>query len=67
MPEAQVVITQRGAERIFAGHLWVYRSDIRGAEAAAGDAVRISDERGRFLGRGFYSERSQISLRVITR
>lgn len=67
MPEAQVVITQRGAERIFAGHLWVYRSDIRGAEAGPGDAVRICDERGRFLGRGFYSERSQISLRVITR
>ncbi len=67
MPEAQVVITQRGAERIFAGHLWVYRSDIRGVEANPGDAVRICDERGRFLGRGFYSERSQISLRVITR
>ena len=67
MAEAQVVITQRGAERLFAGHLWVYRSDIRAAEARPGDAVRVCDERGRFFGRGFYSDRSQISLRLITR
>ena len=67
MAEAQVVITQRGAERLFAGHLWVYRSDICGADARPGDAVRVCDERGRFLGRGFYSDRSQISLRLITR
>jgi len=67
VPEAQVVITQRGAERLFAGHLWVYRSDIRGADASPGDAVRVSDERGRFLGKAFFSDRSQITLRLITR
>lgn len=67
MAEAQVVITQRGAERLFAGHLWVYRSDVRSADAAPGDAVRVCDERGRFLGRAFYSESSQISVRFITR
>lgn len=66
MPESQVVITQRGAERLFAGHLWVYRSDIRGADATPGDAVRVSDDRGRFLGRAFFSDRSQIALRLIT-
>ncbi len=67
MPESQVVITQRGAERLFAGHLWVYRSDIRGADANPGDAVRVCDERGRFLGRAFFSDRSQITLRLVTR
>jgi len=65
--EAQVVITQRGAERLFSGHLWVYRSDIRAAEASPGDAVRVCDERGRFLGRAFYSDSSQISIRLVTR
>jgi 23S rRNA (cytosine1962-C5)-methyltransferase len=67
MPEPQVSITQRGAERLYAGHLWVYRSDVRSAEAAAGDVVRVSDERGRFLGRAFYSDRSQIAVRLLTR
>jgi len=65
--EAQVVITQRGSERLFAGHLWVYRSDIRAAEASPGDTVRVCDERGRFLGRAFYSDSSQISIRLVTR
>ncbi len=68
MTEPVVTIAQRGADRLLAGHLWVYRSDIRSAESAeAGDAVRVSDERGRFLGKAFYSTRSQIALRLLTR
>jgi 23S rRNA (cytosine1962-C5)-methyltransferase len=67
VPESQAVITQRGALRLQAGHLWVYRSDVRSADAAAGDIVRIIDERGRFCGRAFYSDRSQIVLRLLTR
>ena len=45
MPEAQATISQRGAERIHAGHLWVYRSDVRRADAEPGDVVRLLDER----------------------
>jgi len=41
VPAAQVVITQRGADRLYAGHLWVYRSDIRSARATPGDVVRV--------------------------
>lgn len=67
MAEAQVVITQRGAERLYAGHAWVYRSDIRSADAAPGDIVRVSDERSRIFGKGFFSDRSQIALRLLTR
>jgi 23S rRNA (cytosine1962-C5)-methyltransferase len=67
MPEPQVVISPRGAERLHSGHVWVYRSDVRSAEAAGGDVVRVNDERGRFVGRAFYSDRSQIALRFVTR
>ena len=67
MAESQVKISQRGAERIRCGHLWVYRSDIRGAEAESGDAVRVVDEHGNFIGRAFFSSRSQITLRFLTR
>lgn len=67
MPEIQVSITQRGADRIRSGHLWVYRSDVRSAQAEAGEVVRVADERGNFVGRAFFSDRSQIALRLLTR
>ena len=65
--EGSVVISPRGVERIHLGHLWVYRSDIRTAKAEAGAIVRLTDERGRFQGRAFYSDKSQIAIRLLTR
>ena len=35
--------------------------------AASGDAVALVDGRGRFQGKAFWSERSQISIRLLTR
>lgn len=67
MAESQVVISQRGAERIRSGHLWVYRSDVRSSTAEPGDIVRLADDHGNFLGRAFFSSRSQITVRVLTR
>lgn len=67
MAEGQVKISQRGADRIRSGHLWVYRSDVRSAEAQSGDAVRVTDEHDNFVGRAFFSSRSQIALRLLTR
>jgi 23S rRNA (cytosine1962-C5)-methyltransferase len=65
--EASAVITSRGSERLRAGHLWIYRSDVRSASAEAGSIVRLTDERGRYQGRAFYSDRSQIAVRLLTR
>lgn len=67
MPEGQVKISRRGADRIRSGHLWVYRSDVRSVEAQGGDTVRIIDEGNNFVGRAFFSSRSQITLRLLTR
>ncbi len=67
LTEGSVVISPRGVERIRAGHLWVYRSDVRTAQAEPGAVVRVTDERGRFHGRAFYSDRSQISIRLVAR
>jgi 23S rRNA (cytosine1962-C5)-methyltransferase len=64
--EGSVVISPRGVERLRAGHLWIYRSDVRSAQAEAGAIVRLTDERGRFHGRAFYSDKSQIAIRLIT-
>ena len=67
MAEASVVITSRGSERLRSGHLWVYRSDVRSAHAEGGSIVRLTDERGRYHGRAFYSDKSQIAVRLLTR
>lgn len=67
MAKGHVKITQRGADRVRSGHLWVYRSDIRSAEAESGEAVRVIDDRDNFVGYAFFSSRSQITLRFLTR
>jgi 23S rRNA (cytosine1962-C5)-methyltransferase len=62
-----VRISRRGAKRLQDGHVWVYRSDIVSADGiAAGTAVSITDERGRFLGTALYSSSSQIAIRMIS-
>jgi len=61
------VISTKGVERLRSGHPWVYRSDVRSAQAEAGAIVRVMDERGRFHGRAFYSDKSQIAVRLLTR
>ena len=66
--EPVVTLTRRGAERLAGGHPWVYRSDVaRVSKAASGDAVALVDGRGRFLGKAFWSERSQIAIRLLSR
>ena len=67
MAEGSVVISTKGVERLRSGHPWVYRSDVRSAQAEAGALVRVMDERGRYHGRAFYSDKSQIAVRLLTR
>jgi 23S rRNA (cytosine1962-C5)-methyltransferase len=59
-------VTKRGAQRLKAGHLWVYRSDIANTDAPAGSLVHVRDERGRRLGSALYSSASQIAVRLLT-
>jgi 23S rRNA (cytosine1962-C5)-methyltransferase len=70
MPPAtapSATLTPRGVERAKSGHLWIYRSDVASVEAEAGDVVRVIGPRGRPVGQAFYSDRSQIALRLVTR
>jgi 23S rRNA (cytosine1962-C5)-methyltransferase len=67
MTQPTITVTRRGAERARAGHLWIYRSDVADAFAAPGGAVvRVKDERGRFVGQALYSDRSEITLRLLS-
>jgi 23S rRNA (cytosine1962-C5)-methyltransferase len=61
-----VVVSHRGEERIRLLHPWIYRADIVSVEAAAGDRVAVRGARGRVLGYALFSDRSQITLRMLT-
>ena len=65
--EPTAVISPRGVERIRSGHLWIYRSDVRSADGEPGAILKLVDERGRYQGRAFYSDKSQIAIRLLTR
>ena len=65
--EPTVVIGARGEERLRAGHLWVYRTDVAEAKASGGDTVLVLGPRARRIGRALYSDRSQIALRLLAR
>jgi 23S rRNA (cytosine1962-C5)-methyltransferase len=65
-PDACVTIKPRGEERIQSGHPWIYKSDIAKVDARPGDTVRVVGSRNRVLGHALYSDRSEITLRIIT-
>jgi 23S rRNA (cytosine1962-C5)-methyltransferase len=61
-----VTLTPRGVERAKSGHLWIYRSDLADVQAAGGDVVQVVGPRGRPVGEAFYSDRSQIAIRLVS-
>src|SRR5262249_16487419 len=62
------IIHKRGGDAIRRGKVWVYGSDILNTEdAKPGSIVTIRDERGKVFGKAFYSSKSQIALRLLTR
>ncbi|MDC0709553.1 class I SAM-dependent rRNA methyltransferase [Stigmatella sp. ncwal1] len=63
----QVSLLRRGVERWQAGPPWIYRADLNGAPGLTqGEVVRVTDGRGWFLGKAFYSPHSKIALRWLS-
>jgi 23S rRNA (cytosine1962-C5)-methyltransferase len=61
------VVTARGEDRVRSGHPWIYRSDVTEVRAEPGTTVQVVGARGRPVGFALYSDRSEISLRMLTR
>jgi hypothetical protein len=65
-------ISRRAADRLRAGHLWVYRTDLELDTAAQqpaplpGSLVTIEDHRGKPQATALYSSASQIAARVVS-
>jgi 23S rRNA (cytosine1962-C5)-methyltransferase len=67
-PAMPTVILKPGeADRIVAGHPWVYAGAISRltAEARDGELVQVEDSRRRPLGVGFYNAKSKIHVRML--
>ena len=56
------------ADRILAGHPWVYQNSVLRITrpAADGEVVQVKDHRQRLLGTGFYNSKSKINIRLLS-
>lgn len=66
------VISRRAADRLRAGHVWVYASDVVAitlpkSDEEAPSLMPVADQRGVLLGTALYSPSSQIALRLVSR
>jgi 23S rRNA (cytosine1962-C5)-methyltransferase len=63
-----VLLKPGEADRILAGHPWLYHGSVLRLTqpAADGDLVQVKDHRQRLLGTGFYNSRSKINVRVLS-
>lgn len=63
---SKISVNKKGAKRVRNGHLWIYRSDLVKISANGGEVVTVVDEGNNFIGKAFYSDKSEISLRIFT-
>ncbi len=63
---SEAILKPRGYSRLETGHPWIFKSDVEPVEAENGAVVDVV-AKGRFLGQAFYSEHSEITLRVLSR
>jgi 23S rRNA (cytosine1962-C5)-methyltransferase len=63
-----VLLKPGEADRIVAGHPWIYHTEILRltAPVADGALVQVKDHRQRFLGTGFFNSKSKINVRVLS-
>ena len=63
-----IVSVRKGREKpILNQHPWIFSGAVYEAKnAEAGDLVQVVDRHGAFLGRGYWNNRSQIQVRLLT-
>ncbi len=66
---ARIVLKPRHVQPVWAGHPWVFAQAIARVDGAPGpgDVVDVFDPEGKRLGRGYYSPKSAIPVRIATR
>ena len=64
-----MIVSPKGELQLKNGHPWVYYNDILQTEegAADGEIVDVCNEKGRYLGSGFFNHHSKIRVRLLSR
>ncbi len=64
-----LTVTQKGERFLRGGHVWVYEGEVVSlSECPEGGAlVDVRSPKGRYLGTGFYNEKSKIRVRIVTK
>ena len=68
-PAVGARISRRASDRLRAGHVWVYASDVESVSVGEGETpalIPVADNRGLLLGTALYSPSSQIALRMVS-
>lgn len=66
--EARIKVSKRCIERLSHGHLWIFDNEFKFIDGtySNGDVVSITDDRGRFIARGYINDNSKIIVRILT-
>src|SRR5438045_9544999 len=63
-----VLLKPGEADRIVAGHPWIYHGSVLRLthSVSDGELIQVKDHRQRFLGVGFYNSKSKINVRLLS-
>ncbi|MBI5893541.1 MAG: class I SAM-dependent rRNA methyltransferase [Deltaproteobacteria bacterium] len=66
--DIKIKVSKRCLERLLNGHLWIFDNDIKSIDGtySNGDIVSITDDRGKFIARGYINDNSKIIIRILT-
>ncbi|MBQ9825469.1 MAG: class I SAM-dependent rRNA methyltransferase [Solobacterium sp.] len=69
MNEPCVVISEKGKPFLEKGQMWMYSNNVIRTDSSCedGEPVRIVDEEGTFIAKGFYSAVSHVTVRILSR
>jgi len=64
----RLTVSSKGLAWHQRGHPWIFRDDLEAVKnAVPGSIVVLETKKGRFLAQGFYSDRSKIAFRLLSR
>ncbi|MBQ8214397.1 MAG: class I SAM-dependent rRNA methyltransferase [Clostridia bacterium] len=64
-----LTITEKGEKMLRGGHVWVYADEVTAMTSLPenGSLVDVRSQKGRYLGTGFYNEKSKIRVRIVSK
>jgi 23S rRNA (cytosine1962-C5)-methyltransferase len=65
----KIYLRKKIGQRVLQGHPWIFSNELAGVEGdpAAGDIVDVFTAEKKFLGKGYYNDKSRIPVRLLTR